>query len=67
MKPRTSYKVGDRVVDRETGKCGRIVHVYRTIDLRDDVVVVLFDTDADGLAVPLTSIRRIRRKKGKRS
>jgi hypothetical protein len=44
-----------------SGKRGRVVHVHKTIDLRDDVVVVLFDDDADALAVPLTSIRRIPR------
>jgi hypothetical protein len=61
MQP-AKFKIGDRVEDRESGRHGRIVHVYKTIDLRDDVTVVLFDDDADALAVPLTSIRRLRRK-----
>jgi hypothetical protein len=33
----TKFRIGDRVEDRESGKPGRVVHVYREIDLRDDV------------------------------
>ncbi len=36
----TKFRIGDRVEDRESAKPGRVVHVYREIDIRDDVVVV---------------------------
>jgi hypothetical protein len=39
----TKFRIGDGVEDRESAKPGRVVHVYREIDIRDDVVVVLFD------------------------
>jgi hypothetical protein len=50
---------GDRVEDRESAKPGRVVHVYREIDIRDDVVVVLFDDSVDALAVPIDSVRKV--------
>jgi hypothetical protein len=55
----TKFRIGDRVEDRESGKPGRVVHVYREIDLRDDVVVVLFDDSVDALAVPIDSVRKV--------
>jgi hypothetical protein len=55
----TKFRIGDRVEDRESDKPGRVVHVYREIDLRDDVVVVLFDDSVDALAVPIDSIRKV--------
>jgi len=53
------FRIGDRVEDRESAKPGSVVHVYPEIDLRDDVVVVLFDDSVDALAVPIDSVRKV--------
>jgi hypothetical protein len=55
----TKFCIGDRVEDRESAKPGRVVHVYWEIDIRDDVVVVLFDDSVDALAVPIDSVHKV--------
>jgi hypothetical protein len=63
MTKRRKFKLGDRVEDETTHERGKIVHVYPTRELRDDVVVVLFDSRADGLAIPADALRRLRKGK----
>jgi hypothetical protein len=49
------YHVGDRVVDRESGKRGVVVYVFSDLTLKD-VVVVKFDGRKDALAVNVNDL-----------
>jgi hypothetical protein len=58
----TNFRVGDRVVDKETHKRGRVVWVYSELELKGEVVEVLFDSRDDALTVSVDSIRKIARR-----
>jgi hypothetical protein len=58
----TNFHVGDRVEDKETHKRGRVVWVYSELELKGEVVEVLFDSRDDALTVSVDSIRKIARR-----
>jgi hypothetical protein len=57
MKRRIRYPIGCQVRDRETHESGIVVHVFR-YPMLADIRVVRFGSSADGIAVPISSIRK---------
>jgi hypothetical protein len=55
----TNFHVGDRVEDKETHKRGRVTFVYSELELKGEVIAVLFDDRDEALAVPADSIRKV--------
>jgi hypothetical protein len=53
------FPVGTRVIDRETNETGTVVHHFSDLTL-SDVLVVRWGRDRNGIAVPVSSIRRYR-------
>jgi len=39
----TKFHVGDRVEDKKTHERGRVTFVYSTLELRDELIAVLFN------------------------
>jgi hypothetical protein len=50
------FSVGDRIIDRETGTGGRVIHVFSDATLAD-VVAVRFDVGDHAVAVPIDTIK----------
>jgi hypothetical protein len=59
MLRKPKFPVGTRVIDRETDETGTVVHHFSDLTLRD-VLVVRWGRDRNGIAVPVSSIRRYR-------
>jgi hypothetical protein len=55
----TNFRVGDRVEDKETHKHGRVTFVYSALELKGEVIAVLFDGRDEALAVPADSVRKV--------
>jgi hypothetical protein len=54
-----NFRVGDRVEDKETHKRGRVTFVYSDLELKGEVIAVLFDGRDEALAVPADSVRKV--------
>ena len=55
----TNLRVGDRVEDKETHERGRVTFVYSELDLKGEVIAVLFEGSDEALAVPADSVRKV--------
>jgi hypothetical protein len=55
----TNFRVGDRVEDKETHKRGRVTFVYSKLELKGEVIAVLFDGRDEALAVSADSVRKV--------
>jgi hypothetical protein len=55
----TNFRVGNRVEDKETHKRGRVIFVYSELELKGEVIAVLFDGRHEALAVPADSVRKV--------
>jgi hypothetical protein len=55
----TNFRVGDRVEDKDTHKRGRVTFVYSDLELKGEVIAVLFDGRDEALAVPADSVRKV--------
>ena len=55
----TNFRVGDRVEDKETHKRGRVTFVYSELELKGEVVAVLFDGRDEAIAIPADNVRKI--------
>jgi hypothetical protein len=55
----TKSHVGDRVEDKETHKRGRVTFVYSDLELKGEVIAVLFEGRDAALAVPADSVRKV--------
>ena len=53
------FHVGDRVEDKKTHKRGRVTFVYSELELKGDVIAVLFDGRDEALAVPADSVCKV--------
>ena len=53
------FHVGDRVEDKKSHERGRVTFVYSTLELRDEVIAVLFNGHDEALAVPADSVRKV--------
>jgi hypothetical protein len=58
----TNFRVGDCVEDKETHKRGRVTFVYSKLELKGELIAVLFDGRDDALAVPTESVRKVSRR-----
>jgi hypothetical protein len=58
----SKFRIGDRVEDETTHERGRVIHVYSKLEMRDDVVAVLFDGRTDALAIPADALRLVTRR-----
>jgi hypothetical protein len=58
----TNFRVGDRVEDKETHKRGHVIFVYSELELKGELIAVLFDGRDDALAVPTESVRKVSRR-----
>jgi hypothetical protein len=54
------FRVGDRVLDRETGRAGTVVHVYKESEIRHQLVAVRFNGKLVPLAVHVDDLRKPR-------
>jgi len=54
MPKRPTFRIYDRVQDRDDRRLGRIVHIFRS---DPTIVAVRFTGDRDDLAVPAESLR----------
>jgi hypothetical protein len=57
----TNFRVGDCVEDKETHKRG-VTFVYSKLELKGELIAVLFDGRDDALAVPTESVRKVSRR-----
>ena len=55
----TNFRVGDRVEDKETHKRGRVTFVYSELELKGEVVAVLFDGRDEAIAIPADNVRKV--------
>ena len=55
----TNFRVGDRVEDKETHKRGRVTFVYSELELKGDVIAVLFDGRDEAIAIPADNVRKV--------
>ena len=55
----TNFRIGDRVEDKETHKRGRVFFVYSELDLKGEVIAILFDGHDEALAVPADSVCKV--------
>jgi hypothetical protein len=55
----TNFRVGDRVEDKETHKRGRVTFVYSELELRGEVIAVLFDGRDEAIAIPADNVRKV--------
>ena len=53
----TNFRVGNRVEDKETHKRGRVIFVYSELELKGEVIAVLFEGRHEALAVPADSAK----------
>jgi len=54
------FRVGDRVLDRGTGRAGTVVHVYKEPEIRDQLVAVRFNGKLVPVAVHVNDLRKPR-------
>jgi hypothetical protein len=55
----TTFRVGDRVQDKETHKRGYVTFVYSKLEFKGEVIAVLFDGRDEALAIPADSVRKV--------
>jgi hypothetical protein len=55
----TNFRVGDRVEDKETHKRGRVTFVYSELELKGEVIAVLFDGRDEAIAIPADNVRKV--------
>jgi hypothetical protein len=55
----TTFRVGDRVEDKETHKRGRVTFVYSELELKGEFIAVLFDGRDEAFAVSADSVRKV--------
>jgi hypothetical protein len=54
------FRIGNRIVDKQSGEFGIVIYVYREPELKGEIVAVRFDGDEVPLAVPIDSVRPCR-------
>jgi hypothetical protein len=55
----TNFRVGDRVEDKKTHKRGRVTFVYSELELRSEVIEVLFDGRDGPVDVLVDNVRKV--------
>ena len=55
----TNFRVGDRVEDKETHKRGRVTFVYSELELKGEVIEVLFDGREEPVDVLVDNVRKV--------
>ena len=55
----TNFRVGDRVEDKETHKRGRVTFVYSELELKGEVIAVLFDGRDEAIVIPADNVRKV--------
>jgi hypothetical protein len=55
----TNFRVGDRVEDKKTHKRGRVTFVYSELELRGEVIEVLFDGRDGPVDVLVDNVRKV--------
>ena len=55
----TNFRIGDRVEDKETHKRGRVTFVYSELELKGEVIAVLFDGRDEAIAIPADNVRKV--------
>ena len=55
----TNLRVGDRVEDKKTHKCGRVTFVYSELEFKDEVIEVLFDGRENPVDVLVDNVRKV--------
>jgi hypothetical protein len=55
----TNFRVGDRVEDKETHKRGRVTFVYSELELKGEVIAVLFDGRDEAIAISADNVRKV--------
>jgi hypothetical protein len=52
------FRIGNRVVDKQSGETGVVIYVYLKPELKGEIVAVHFDSDEVPLAVSVDSVCR---------
>jgi hypothetical protein len=55
----TNFRVGDRVEDKKTHKRGRVTFVYSELELKGEVIEVLFDGRDNPVDVLVDNVRKV--------
>jgi hypothetical protein len=55
----TNFRVGDHVEDKKTHKRGRVTFVYSELELKGEVIKVLFDGRDEPVDVLVDSVRSL--------
>jgi len=55
----TNFRVGDCVEDKETHKRGRVTFVYSELELKGEVIEVLFDGREEPVDVLVDNVRKV--------
>ena len=55
----TNFRVGDSVEDKKTRKRGRVTFVYSELELKGEVIEVLFDGRDEAVDVPADGVRKV--------
>jgi hypothetical protein len=55
----TNFRVGDRVEDKKTHKRGRVTFVYSELELKGEVIEVLFDGRDGPVDVLVDNVRKV--------
>jgi len=55
----TNFRVGDSVEDKKTRKRGRVTFVYSELELKGEVIEVLFDGREEPVDVLVDNVRKV--------
>jgi hypothetical protein len=55
----SKFRIGDRVEDNKTHKCGRVTFVYSEIEPGGEVIEVLFNGRDEAVDVSVDSVRKV--------
>ena len=58
----TNFRVGDSVEDKKTRKRGRVTFVYSELELKGEVIEVLFDGREEPVDVLVDNVRKVSRR-----